>query len=194
MNREAANSLLKTLEEPTEGTTLILLSHHGARLPITIRSRCQRWRIEHPPREEALAWLAREGLSAETAVKALDGAAMDPQRALQLAQDGFFDRQQAFEQQLRAFLDGAIDAATLVQQQKELDNEDWRRLLQNSILRALRMQVTEDCDEDCKQRLRRLLELQARSQRPLQVEETNLNLQLQLEDLLISLKQAIHRG
>lgn len=194
MNREAANSLLKTLEEPAEGTTLILLTHHAARLPITIRSRCQRWRVEHPPTEQALGWLSQQGLLGEVAVEALQRAGNDPQRALSLEQDGFFDRQQAFDQQLKAFLEGGIDAPTLVQQQKELDNEEWRQLLHSSILQALRDQLEGGCDEACKLRLRRLLELQARSERPLQVEETNLNLQLQLEDLLISLKHAIHRG
>lgn len=42
MNRSAANSLLKTLEEPPPLTLLVLLSSQTALLPITIRSRCQR--------------------------------------------------------------------------------------------------------------------------------------------------------
>lgn len=41
MNDEAANSLLKTLEEPTPKTVIILLSTSAAALPATIVSRCQ---------------------------------------------------------------------------------------------------------------------------------------------------------
>lgn len=41
MNAEAANSLLKTLEEPTPKTVIILLARSVAALPATIASRCQ---------------------------------------------------------------------------------------------------------------------------------------------------------
>lgn len=41
MNRNAANALLKTLEEPPQGTVLILVSHAPGMLPATIRSRCR---------------------------------------------------------------------------------------------------------------------------------------------------------
>ena len=42
INRSAANALLKTLEEPQPGRYLWLISSDPARLPQTIRSRCQR--------------------------------------------------------------------------------------------------------------------------------------------------------
>lgn len=41
MNVNAANALLKTLEEPPGNTYLILTSHRAGALPPTIRSRCQ---------------------------------------------------------------------------------------------------------------------------------------------------------
>lgn len=41
MNIEAANALLKTLEEPSEKTVLFLITDNDAALPTTIRSRCQ---------------------------------------------------------------------------------------------------------------------------------------------------------
>ncbi|MDZ7789969.1 MAG: DNA polymerase III subunit delta' [Xanthomonadales bacterium] len=58
MNRNAANALLKTLEEPPSGAWLILLSEQPARLPATIRSRCQQWPLRAPDAEVAAAWLA----------------------------------------------------------------------------------------------------------------------------------------
>jgi DNA polymerase-3 subunit delta' len=41
MNRNAANAILKVLEEPPERVLLVLLAHTAGRLPATIRSRCR---------------------------------------------------------------------------------------------------------------------------------------------------------
>ncbi|MCW7753669.1 DNA polymerase III subunit delta' [Desulfobotulus sp. H1] len=46
MNLEAANALLKVLEEPPEATCFILLSEDPHRLPATVRSRCQEIRFQ----------------------------------------------------------------------------------------------------------------------------------------------------
>ena len=59
MNANAANALLKSLEEPRAGVTLLLISAVPSRLPATILSRCQRLRIGAPSREAAVAWLQR---------------------------------------------------------------------------------------------------------------------------------------
>jgi DNA polymerase III subunit delta' len=57
LNRFAANALLKTLEEPSARTVLILVVTQPSRLPPTILSRCQRIRIAAPERAQAVAWL-----------------------------------------------------------------------------------------------------------------------------------------
>lgn len=57
MNDNAANSLLKTLEEPSPDTLLILVTAQVARLPATIRSRCQNLNMITPPASTALDWL-----------------------------------------------------------------------------------------------------------------------------------------
>jgi DNA polymerase-3 subunit delta' len=57
LNWNAANALLKTLEEPPARTVLILVAQQPSRLPATVRSRCQRMRIRAPEREAALVWL-----------------------------------------------------------------------------------------------------------------------------------------
>lgn len=57
---EPANVLLKTLEEPPEGTYFVLVTAEPRRLPVTVRSRCQRIRflpIEEPAIER---WLIEE--------------------------------------------------------------------------------------------------------------------------------------
>lgn len=57
MTVNAANSLLKTLEEPPGDTLLILIADRVGRLPATIFSRCQRIDFAPPAGTEALAWL-----------------------------------------------------------------------------------------------------------------------------------------
>jgi DNA polymerase-3 subunit delta' len=57
LNRNAANALLKTLEEPRTDAHLVLLSNAPSLLPATIRSRCQRLPVPAPDSATALAWL-----------------------------------------------------------------------------------------------------------------------------------------
>ena len=54
MTENAANALLKTLEEPPPQSLLILCSARPSRLPATIVSRCQRLTIPKPPRDMSL--------------------------------------------------------------------------------------------------------------------------------------------
>ncbi|HRG16151.1 MAG TPA: DNA polymerase III subunit delta' [Pseudomonadota bacterium] len=76
MNVAAANALLKTLEEPAANTALILVADEPARLPATIRSRCQRIDLRPPEAETARAWLIAQGavpVSADEALLLADG-------------------------------------------------------------------------------------------------------------------------
>jgi DNA polymerase III subunit delta' len=58
LNRFAANALLKTLEEPSARTLLVLVAAQPSRLPATLRSRCQRITVPAPTRNQSLEWLA----------------------------------------------------------------------------------------------------------------------------------------
>lgn len=60
MTASAANSLLKTLEEPSGDALIVLIADRIGRLPATILSRCQRVSLPLPPANDSLAWL--EGL------------------------------------------------------------------------------------------------------------------------------------
>ena len=57
MNNSAANSLLKTLEEPPPESLIILLSSRSSRLPVTIRSRCQRLNFPATHEQATIDWL-----------------------------------------------------------------------------------------------------------------------------------------
>jgi DNA polymerase-3 subunit delta' len=60
LNRNAANALLKTLEEPRRDAHLVLVTGSPSLLPATVRSRCLRLSLPIPDREQALAWLSAE--------------------------------------------------------------------------------------------------------------------------------------
>jgi DNA polymerase-3 subunit delta' len=93
MNVNAANSLLKLLEEPSPDSYLILVADHPARLPATIRSRCARMEFRVPPPEQALAWLQRQSLSDTAEPKLLlDLASGAPLAAIALAESGFLEQ------------------------------------------------------------------------------------------------------
>lgn len=57
MNHHTANSLLKSLEEPSASTQIILVSDGPSRLLPTILSRCRHVRLRPPGWAEARAWL-----------------------------------------------------------------------------------------------------------------------------------------
>ena len=63
MRHEAANSLLKTLEEPGQDTLLLLVTSQPQRLPVTIRSRCQQIAFPMPTADEALSWCEQQSIS-----------------------------------------------------------------------------------------------------------------------------------
>lgn len=100
LNRSAANSLLKTLEEPTDHSLLLLIADDATRLPATIRSRCQHLACLPPPESLALPWL-KAMLHAppappELLLRLAQGA---PLKALTMAQaDALALRQQGFQQ------------------------------------------------------------------------------------------------
>ena len=63
MNASTANALLKTLEEPPPGATLVLTSSQPGRLLPTVVSRCVRVPAPFPSAEQATAWLKAQGVA-----------------------------------------------------------------------------------------------------------------------------------
>lgn len=89
LNRNAANALLKTLEEPPGDTVILLVCDDPGRLTATIRSRCQNLLIRLPDRTVALDWLLGRGEhQAADAEAALAAAAGSPLIAQQMLEDG----------------------------------------------------------------------------------------------------------
>lgn len=86
MNRNAANSLLKTLEEPSVNTLFLLVSSEPLKLLPTIRSRCQVVPVSLPKIKAAKAFLVAAGIKDEARWLALAGGA--PGLAIELANSG----------------------------------------------------------------------------------------------------------
>lgn len=90
MNINAANALLKSLEEPSGDTVLLLISHQPSRLLPTIKSRCVQQACPLPSEAQSLAWLAQSlpALSGEEHRELLALAAGSPLAAQRLQEQG----------------------------------------------------------------------------------------------------------
>jgi DNA polymerase-3 subunit delta' len=134
MTVAAANALLKTLEEPTPRTFLLLVSHRPDRLLPTIRSRCQSLPVARPDPSSFAAWLGMdEGEAAE--VLALAGGA--PLRALALLSKENSTLVKEFEDKLQRVSRNGLDAQSVADEwckkNPELALEWLIRRLQRSI-------------------------------------------------------------
>ncbi len=85
MNINAANSLLKTLEEPSSDALLLLVSSQPQKLPVTVRSRCQTIHFNVPDESSATEWLQQQGVEQPGKVLALAHGAPLLARELQQA-------------------------------------------------------------------------------------------------------------
>jgi DNA polymerase-3 subunit delta' len=93
MNRSAANSLLKTLEEPPGEALLILVSHQPALLPVTIRSRCQSIIFPAVFDQVAQEWLQSRLGDCQEIAEILALAHGGPLKAVQLFEAGSMEHQ-----------------------------------------------------------------------------------------------------
>ena len=86
MNPNAANALLKSLEEPAGNTVMLLISHRPSRLLPTIKSRCVQQSCPLPSETESLAWLQQKlpQLERPQAVELLSLAGGSPLTAARL--------------------------------------------------------------------------------------------------------------
>jgi DNA polymerase-3 subunit delta' len=82
MNANAANALLKNLEEPPQGLLFILVSHKPQQLLPTILSRCLSFALSAPDAESATRWLAEQGV--KNPADALAASGFAPLQAVQL--------------------------------------------------------------------------------------------------------------
>jgi DNA polymerase-3 subunit delta' len=122
MNISAANALLKLLEEPPEGSVIVLAAANPAHLPATIRSRCMVQHLAIPARSEGIAWLSQY-LSEQNSEKALDLASGAPVEAKRLAESGFLEHYQLCLDGFAALVNGRLEPIELSGQLGKVDFE-----------------------------------------------------------------------
>ncbi len=195
MGRAAANALLKTLEEPIEGTLIILLSARADRLPVTIRSRCQSLRFSLPTEQEAIAWLeCNSQLTPEDAVQLLRLANGAPLRVPALIENGELGRHNRLLKDFVAIATGESSAVSLGE--AWLKDHELASLLRyvNSWLAAMiRQKMTHSAEDTFPllQSLHERLDLELLYRLLDQIHEiqrmstNNLNPQLALESILL---------
>ena len=104
LNVNAANALLKNLEEPPPRTHFLLIAHRWHQLPATIRSRCEQVVLASPTRTIAREWLALQKLPDADLALAHSGGA--PLLAATFDEDYWHQR----EVLLKAITDPRFDA------------------------------------------------------------------------------------
>ena len=98
LNANAANALLKTLEEPLPRTLILMVTDQIGRLLATIRSRCQRMMVPAPDEATALAWLTAQHIA--DPVVALGQAGGAPLAAVAFADPEYQSQRKTFLQSL----------------------------------------------------------------------------------------------
>jgi DNA polymerase-3 subunit delta' len=113
LNANGANAFLKTLEEPSANTVLILIARPNHRLPATIASRCLRLNLRPPPSAAAVDWLQAHKPGEHPWGPALALAGGAPLRALQLDAEGLAAIDADMRQSIASLAEGSVDITLL---------------------------------------------------------------------------------
>lgn len=138
MNWNAANTLLKTLEEPPARSLLILLSHRPDRLPVTVRSRCQHIYFQSVFDESAVNWLKDHLTDPKQAEQLLAMANGAPLAALELVQNKNMDKQKMLLDDLELLQRKQIDPIKVAERWNKSDANQmlqWLSLLISDMVR-----------------------------------------------------------
>jgi DNA polymerase-3 subunit delta' len=116
LNINAANALLKTLEEPGKGSVIMLVSHQPGSLLPTIRSRCQVVDFTAPAGTQSLDWLISElnsEIPPEDITHALELAHQAPLKTLDFLKAGMLTEYKMMLDELAALLKNDKLSSTL---------------------------------------------------------------------------------
>lgn len=198
LNVAAANSLLKTLEEPVPYTLIILISARPGRLPATIRSRCQSFQFAVPDRSMASEWLSSQETAADPDLL-LDLSSGAPLQALALAEPDTLKLRGTMIEDFTGIFKGSSDPISIAAQWCKLDQKQILRWISSWVIDLIRLKVSSGSGElinsdqtDRLQALSRKLELKQLYNLLDQVYElirtlgSQLNSQMALEGLLLA--------
>ncbi len=130
LNHNAANALLKTLEEPP-GNSVLLLQNEGQRplLP-TVRSRCQPLPVNPPTREQVMEWLKAQGFELSGEETWLHMLRHEPLRIAAFLRENQMDDWQRFQAVMQGVGSGQLNPVVAVKSLEksaiELDDQlNW---------------------------------------------------------------------
>lgn len=125
MNDNAANSLLKSLEEPAENTVIIIIATHLNQLLPTIKSRCQLLALPKPATAQALEWMQNYSPSLENAQARLDLSFGRPLLALE-----------ADEKDIKQASDLAEDILSVMEEKKSITEaaKTWEKATHSTLI------------------------------------------------------------
>ncbi len=144
MSNEAANSLLKTLEEPVAWTIIVLITSKPGSLPATIRSRCQQIVLGAPQKDIALGWLQQQidpNINAETLLQLAAGA---PIRAAQLADKELLQQRVEMLDEFVGLLEDREDPVVVAGKWEKLDPDLYLQWLSGWVIDMLRLKMASD--------------------------------------------------
>jgi DNA polymerase-3 subunit delta' len=196
LNANGANAFLKTLEEPTQNTLLILTANPNHRLPATVSSRCLRIKLRAPAPADARDWLRAHVASDREWDAALALAGGAPLLAREVDAAGLAAIDAGMRDGIRQLSAGEVDV-TLLAEQWLRSNLQLRILwLENWITTRVRvgLGVQESSANGTPVRLPatavrlkicQLFELLDSARRFRRLSQTGMNQQLALETLLL---------
>lgn len=151
LNVNGVNALLKTIEEPTPGSHLMLISARPQALAATLRSRCQRIRLPAPSRDVALDWLRKTAggkYDDATLGAALDHAFGAPLKAVELLEGAGLAQRSDWSRGLLDLASGRAEPAVLAAAINEADPVGWLQWLYGWNNRLLHMRIAPTPEHD----------------------------------------------
>jgi DNA polymerase-3 subunit delta' len=202
LNTNGANAFLKTLEEPSADTVLIMIARPNHRLPATIASRCLRLGLSPPPTQDAIAWLKANSPAANTWQAALTLAGGAPLLALQLDAEGLAAIDADMRQCITELAEGSVDVTLLAERWVRSNPgiritwlENWiTQRVHASLGAATSHQTAEPVRLPAallKPKIRALFELLDAARDVRRFASTGMNQQLALEALLVGGRSAL---
>ena len=142
LNLNAANALLKVLEEPPESGVLLLVTHAPGRLLATIRSRCRRLAFPVWP-EHALEELVRNrtGVPSAEAARIAGMAAGSPGQALALASGATLEADQLAQDWVNAESVDRAEAMAVADKFRGAEGQERFETLMERLIAAVKMRA-----------------------------------------------------
>ena len=145
LNMNAANALLKVLEEPPERGVLFLVTHAPGRLLATIRSRCRRLTFPVWPLH-ALEELVRNqtGVTSAEAARTASMAGGSPGRALALASGATLEADQLAQTWVSAPTVDRAEALAVADRFRGPEGQDRFEILMDRLSAAVKVRALEE--------------------------------------------------